>query len=163
LTYRDDHDAALARAAALEEELEREHATDAKREERVAKLEAELSQLRGKVERAPATAIVRTEVDEHAWLAVERQINEAEDKRRMATVFSLIGTFALFGVLLVSHASALFVLVPIPAIFGALVASAVTYRCPSCNRAIGGDRSGTAVMLAKSLRKCPRCQADLVT
>ncbi len=163
MTYRDDHDAALARAAALEEELEREHAADAKREERIAKLEAELAQLRGKVERTPATALVRSDDDDQAWLTVEREIDEAEEKRRMTTMFTLIGTFGLFGVLALSNALALVMLLPIPALFGALWASAVTYRCPHCGRPIGGDRAGTAVMLAKSLRRCPRCQADLVT
>ncbi len=163
MTYRDDHEAALARAAALEQELENEHAADAKREERITKLEAELAQLRGKVEPAPETALVRADVDDDKWLVVERQIDAAERRRRTTTVLTMIGTFAMFGVFAIFQVSALLVLVALPAIIGALWATAVTYRCPKCGCEIGGDRSGRAVMLAKSLRRCPRCQAALVT
>ena len=52
--FRDDHDAALARADALERELARERAGDVHREARVQRLEAEVSAARQRLEAAEA-------------------------------------------------------------------------------------------------------------
>jgi hypothetical protein len=52
--YRSDHDAALARIAALEADLARERSDDAAREDKLAKLEAALAKERAELSRAEA-------------------------------------------------------------------------------------------------------------
>jgi TRAP-type C4-dicarboxylate transport system permease small subunit len=49
VSYRDDHEAALARAAALQKELDDEKARDEKKTERIAELETELAAARARV------------------------------------------------------------------------------------------------------------------
>ena len=55
MVLRDDHDAALARADALQTELDRERSAHAEQSERIQKLEAELREARTRLERAEET------------------------------------------------------------------------------------------------------------
>jgi hypothetical protein len=55
MPHRDDHDAALARADALQAELDRERASHAEQGDRIAALERELREARNRLEKAEAT------------------------------------------------------------------------------------------------------------
>lgn len=74
MTYRDDHEAALARVDALQQELEREQGDDAERDRRIAELERELGEARKKLERA-----------EQVLADVKRETPEPEPKPELAS------------------------------------------------------------------------------
>ena len=134
--YRDEHDAALARADALPREIEAARASEVRKDERLAWLERELASAR-----RPAPEMTRRVV------AHARATNVAMSIPTVLTILPLL-----------LHQAWLWALPVIGYLFAISAMMMTAPKCPCCQGAIGTVYERRQV---KNFGRCPHCEAQL--
>ncbi|CAN5853534.1 hypothetical protein BH11MYX2_BH11MYX2_01450 [soil metagenome] len=155
MTYRDDHEAAIERARAVEVDLELQREREASQLERVANLERQLAAASEQLAlRAPESASLGPTYEGATWTELLDQLEASERRWRrlvlvmMLVIFSLIGLTALTNII--------WLIAALPVVPVVVLSFAKRFTCPVCRGAIGGS-SDVQMHSFKTLQQCPHC------
>lgn len=162
--FRDDHEAALERIAALESDLKREHsekeATKHELDETRRALERAQEESKALVLATP-TSLVNVELPYNVMVA---RVEAAQKRGTQVAIGIITGTLLMVGaiglILAAVQPAGLAAVLTLALLFvpaGTLLLKRAS--CPACGKGIGGDRGGNQLLMLRNLKQCPHCQA----